>query len=129
MREKEFSILVVDDEPPVRNLLTAVLSPLFECTSVASAGEAIGMLESSAFHLALVDPGLPGMSGIALCRLIVNRFPGTTVIVISGDNDDQSIAEAMTAGAWDYLTKPFNLANLVSLVKRALESNRPGAVA
>lgn len=129
MREKEFSILVVDDEPPVRNLLTAVLSPLFECTSVATAGEAIGMLDSSVFHLALVDLGLPGMSGFALCRLIVNRFPGTAVIVISGDNDDQSIAEAMTAGAWDYVTKPFNLANLVSLVKRGLESNRPGAVA
>ena len=129
MPDTGISILIVEDEPPVRSLLTEILSPRFQCLSVESAGEAMRLMESRFFHLALVDIGLPGMSGLGLCRLIVNRSPGTVVVVISGNTDDQMVAEAMTAGASDYITKPFNLAHLVATVERLLKRHRPSAVA
>ncbi len=123
------SILIVDDQPAVRALLTEILSPAFQCTSVGSAGEAIALIESQLFHLALVDVGLPGMSGIGLCRLLVKLSPGTSVVVVSGNTDDQSVADSIKAGAVDYIKKPFNIADVIATVERALGKHRPDAVA
>lgn len=129
MPDTGISILIVEDEPQVRSLLTEILSPRFHCLSVESAGEALRLMESRFFHLALVDIGLPGMSGLGLCRLIVNRSPGTVVVVVSGNIDDQSVADAMKAGAADYITKPFDLAHALATIERALGRHLPGAVA
>jgi len=129
MRHTGISILIVEDEPPVCSLLTDILSPMFQCSSVESAGDAIRLMQSRFFHLALVDVGLPGMSGLGLCRLIVNRSPTTVVVMVSGNTDDQSVAEAMRAGASAYITKPFDLAHVVATVERALVRHLPGAVA
>lgn len=123
------SILIVEDEPAVRSLLTEILSPRFNCASVDSASEAIRLIESRYFRLALVDLGLPGMSGINLCKLILNRSPATVVIVVSGSTDSQSVAEAVKAGASGFITKPFHVAVVLSTVERALGRNSPGAVA
>ena len=123
------SILIVDDQPAVRALLTEILSPSFKCTTAGSAGEAIALIESQFFHLALVDVGLPGMSGIGLCRLLVKLSPGTSVVVVSGNTDDQSVADSMKAGAVDYIKKPFNIADVIATVERALGKQRPDAVA
>jgi DNA-binding response OmpR family regulator len=129
MPDTGIAILIVEDEPSVRSLLTEILSPRFQCSSVESAGEAIGLMESRFFHLALVDIGLPGMSGLGLCRLIVNRSPNTVVVVVSGNTDDRSVAEAMKAGAADYITKPFAVAHAVATVERALRRRFPWAAA
>jgi DNA-binding NtrC family response regulator len=124
-----FSILIVDDEPTVRTLLTEILSPMYRCSSTESAGEAIRLIDSRFFEVALVDMGLPGMTGLGLCQLMIKRSPKTVVIVVSGNSDDQSVAEAMKAGAADYIKKPFNLSHVIATVQRVLESQRPGAVA
>lgn len=129
MPDTGISILIVEDEPPVRSLLTEILSPRFQCLSVESAGEAMRLMESRFFHLALVDIGLPGMSGLGLCRLIVNRSPGTVVVVVSGNTDERSVADAMKAGAADYITKPFDLAHALAPVERALGRRFPWAAA
>lgn len=129
MPDTRISILIVEDEAPVRSLLTDILSPIYQCAGVESAGDALRLMQSRVFQLALVDVGLPGMSGLSLCRLIVNRTPSTAVVVVSGDTDDQSVAEAMKAGASDYITKPFSLAHAVETVQRVLERRLPGAVA
>lgn len=129
MQDTGISILVVQDEPRLRSMLTEILSTRFQCARAGSASEAIRQMESQFFHLALVDIGLPGMSGISLCRLIVNRSPRTVVVVVSGKTDAQSIAEAMKAGAVDYITKPFDVSEIVATVERALGRHLPGAVA
>ena len=123
------SILIVDDEPAVRSLLTEVLSAKFQCSSAESAGDAISLLETRFFDLALVDLGLPGMSGIGLCRLIVRLSPNTSLIVVSGNTDDESIAAAIKAGAVEYIKKPFNLVHVIATVERVLNCRRPDAVA
>jgi DNA-binding response OmpR family regulator len=129
MPDTGIAILIVEDEPPVRTLLTEMLSSRFHCSSVESAGEAIRVMGSQFFHLALVDIELPGMSGLGLCRLIVNRSPSTVVVVVSGNTDDRAVAEAMKAGAADYITKPFEVAHAVATVERALGRRFPWAAA
>lgn len=129
MLNTAISILIVDDEPPIQSLLLDALAPKFTCSTAESASNAIRLMEARFFHLALVDTGLPGMSGISLCRLIVNRSPQTVVVVISGNSDSQSIDEAMKAGATEYITKPFDLAHLVETVERALRRHLPKSVA
>ena len=129
MPDTRISILVVEDEAPVRSLLTDILSPMYQCSSVENAGDALRLMQVRSFHLALVDVGLPGMSGLSLCRLIVNRSPGTAVVVLSGDTDEQSVAEALKAGASDYITKPFDLAHALETVALVLRRRLPGAVA
>ena len=123
------SILIVEDEAPIRSLLTEILSPRFQCSAVENAGEAVALIESRSFDLALVDIGLPGMSGLSLCRFIVNESPSTVVIVVSGSTDTQSVADAIKAGASDYITKPFDLSEVVLTVERALKRNSPADVA
>ena len=129
MQNTEISILIVEDEPPIQTLLLDLLAPKYTCWSADSASSAIRLMGSYFCHLALVDTGLPGMSGISLCRLIVNRSPQTAVLVVSGNTDSLSIEEAMKAGATDYITKPFNLAQVVEAVERSLKRHLPKSVA
>jgi len=120
MQDKNISVLIVEDEQRVRSLLIEILSTKFKCSSVETASDAIRLMESNFFHLALVDMGLSGMSGITLCRLIFNRSPHTVVVVVSGNSDPQSIEEAMNAGAAHYISKPFDLSEVMLIVERAL---------
>lgn len=129
MQNTEIAILIVEDEPIIQSLLLDILTPKFKCSSAESASSAIRLMESGFFHLALVDSGLPGMSGISLCRLIVNRSPQTVVVVVSGNTDSQSMDEAMKAGAVEYITKPFNLAHVLETVERLLKRHLPKSVA
>lgn len=129
MQPTGISILVVEDEKRIRSQLTEILNSRFRCSGAESASEAIRLMESNFFQLALVDVGLPGMSGISLCRLIVNRSPRTVIVIISGSVDAQTLSEAMKAGAADYIIKPFNLSEVLMTVERALERHMPGAVA
>jgi len=129
MEDKAVSILIVDDERPVRTLLNLILTPIFHCESAETASEALSLTESKSFDLALVDMGLPGLSGLSLCRLIVKRNPRTSVVMISGETDDQSIAEALAAGAVDYIKKPFDLNHTIQRIQQIIEKRLPGAVA
>ena len=129
MPDTRISILIVEDDMLVRSLLTDILSPTYQCSSVETAGDALRLMQARVFRLALIDVGLPGMSGLTLCRLIVKRTPVTKVVLISGDTDEQSVAEAMRAGAADYITKPFNLPHAVETLERVLGRPLTDAVA
>ena len=129
MLNQRVSILIVDDEPAIRSLLEQTLDPRYDCVSIESAEEALRIMDAQAFHCALIDIGLPGMSGLTLCTMIVSRYPGTPVITISGDTDDLSIANALRAGAIYHLTKPFNLSEVLTAVESALERHNPNTTA
>lgn len=129
MENTEVSILIVEDEPPIQSILCDVLSSKYKCWGAESASSAIRLMETRFFHLALVDSGLPGMSGISLCRLIANRSPQTTVIILSGNTDSQLIEEAMKAGAVEFIAKPFDLSNILSTVERFVKRHLPESAA
>ena len=114
------SILVVDDEEPVRKLLTTYLSTDHDCIAAASADEACLLMSHSRFNLVLSDINMPGASGIELCQYVKKVSPETAVVMVSGMTDIQCAIESMRQGAFDYVTKPFGLPQLTMVVDRAL---------
>ncbi len=117
---KEISILIIDDEEPIRRLLALYLSDEYTCVTAGSADEATALLASSSFNLVMTDITMPGTSGIELCQYIQQAYPETVVIMVSGMTDINYAIEAMRHGAFDYVVKPFDLSHVLMAVDRGL---------
>lgn len=117
---KDISILIVDDEEPIRRLLSVYLSETYTCVTSSSADEAARLLSGRFFNLVLTDITMRGASGLELCQFVQKSRPETVVVMVSGMTDIQYAIEAMRHGAFDYITKPFDLAQVVLAVERAL---------
>ena len=117
---KKISILIIDDEEPIRRLLAMYLSEEYTCLTATSADEATELLASGSFSLVITDIAMPGTSGIELSQYIRQAYPETVVIMVSGMNDIKYAVDAMRHGAFDYLTKPFDLSQVLMAVDRAL---------
>jgi response regulator RpfG family c-di-GMP phosphodiesterase len=114
-------ILIVDDEAGVRELFASHLSEIFECTTAASADEALIELAARSYALVISDMMMPGRNGVELLREIRSRYPETAVIMISGVDRPQRVRDALRLGAADYLIKPCELDGVTLSVERALE--------
>ena len=115
-------ILVVDDETSIRLLLTTLLEPQgLEVMGAGSGGEALEILESFRPHVAIVDLQMPGMDGIETIQRLKERLPGVICVILTAHGSIQSAVQAMKAGAYDYLTKPFDNEQLLLVVRRAVE--------
>jgi signal transduction histidine kinase len=114
-------ILIVDDESGIRNLFAAWLSERFECSTAASADDALAILAVKTYALVISDMMMPGRNGVELLREIRSRYPETAVIMISGVDRPQRVRDALRVGAFDYLIKPCELDDLTLCVERALE--------
>lgn len=119
-RNKDVSILIIDDEEPIRRLLVTYLSDSYKCVAAASAAEAMTLLSGSSFNLVLSDINMPRTSGTELCKFINSAYPDTVVIMVSGMTDITYAVEAMRQGAFDYITKPFDLGQVQVSIDRAL---------
>jgi len=113
-------LLIIDDEPNVLSVLYALLGKTHECKTATNAAEAIEYLKEERYDLVLSDIMMPGMSGLELLAEINRLSRDTVVIMISGNLNIQSAIEAMRRGAFDYVTKPFNLSDVETAVARAL---------
>ena len=119
------SILVVDDDPAMRHLLSVILADHgWEARAVASAADALRELEARDFDLVLTDVRMPGMDGLALLREIQRLRPELTVIVMSAYGAHDAALEAMKAGAYDYVSKPFKPDEVVLVLRKAEERER-----
>jgi two-component system response regulator AtoC len=119
------SILVVDDDPAMRHLLSVILTDHgWEARAVASAPDALRELEARDLDLVLTDVRMPGMDGLALLREIQRLRPELTVIVMSAYGAQDAALEAMKAGAYDYVSKPFRKDEVVLVLRKAEERER-----
>ena len=114
-------ILVVDDDDIIRDTLCELLSQDHACQTAATAEEALARLEAQAFDLVLTDVSMPGLTGMDLLNRVVELYPGTPVIVVSGLSDQEQAQSLIGRGAFDYVLKPFRLEVVEDSVKRALE--------
>lgn len=114
-------ILLVDDSAVVLRSLSKFLSSKYTCFEAASVLEAFEMLKSHDFALVITDIIMPGLSGIELLRKVVEVYPQTAVIVVSGVDRPQRTLDAIRLGAFDYLIKPCDNEVLELTVARALE--------
>ena len=117
---RTIKILIIDDEPYVLSVLYSLLSPSHECKTASSAIEALEYLKEESYDLVLSDIMMPGMTGLELLAEITRLSRETVVILISGNLNIQSAIEAMRRGAFDYVTKPFNLSDVETAVARAI---------
>ncbi len=121
MEEGDTRILIVDDEEPVRKLFASCLGERYSCVTAAGAQEALVRLAGEPFALVISDVNMPGLSGVELLRRIVEHFPDTAVIMVSGVDRTQRVLDAVRVGAFDYLLKPCDMDTLELTVERALE--------
>ena len=114
-------ILIADDERHVRDLLCELLGGEYECRTAACAEDALALLRTEEFALVLSDISMGGLSGLDMLPRVAEIAPGTVVVMISGEQTIESAIRAMRAGAFDYITKPFELELVEAGVRRALE--------
>ena len=117
-------ILVVDDEAPIRTLVSQVLvGEGYEVVEVASAEDALKVFRDNHFPLVISDIRMGRMSGLELLDKIKRLRPETLVVIMSAYVSIDSAIAALKAGAYDYLIKPFeDLELIVSVVRRAMEN-------
>jgi DNA-binding NtrC family response regulator len=113
------SILIVDDELSIREACADVAAQTgMKATSVATAEEALDVLEQSAIDIVLTDLKLPGTSGLELIRRVHDTHPEVIVVVLTQYGTIDSAVEATRMGAADYVTKPFLIEELRSRLER-----------
>jgi DNA-binding NtrC family response regulator len=118
--KEDAKILVVDDEAIMRNLMLKILeNEGYRVTLANCHDEAINLLEKQDFQLVLTDVKMPGTDGFELLQEIKNRWPQTTVIVMTGYGDASSVKEALGMGADEYITKPFKSHEISLIMERA----------
>ncbi len=119
------NVLVVDDEEPFRRLLKKELTRKGYAVEVAADGsEALRLLRDRAFNVILLDVVRPGVDGISLMKKLKEDSGAPSVIVLTGKATVETAVEAMKNGAYDYLTKPYKLDELVVVIDRAYEFSR-----
>ncbi len=116
---KEFSVLIVDDEEPMRNLLALCLNDKYRCVTAGNAAEASSMLSKSYFNMLLTDLEMPGASGFELCKQVKDSGQDTLIVVVSGMTHIRYAIEAIKHGAFDYIAKPFDMDTIRMVMDRA----------
>lgn len=115
-------VLIVDDEENLRLVLSSMLRKQGFKTERASSGEdALSKLTDFDPDYVIADVRMPGMSGIQLCKAIAERDSDATVIVMSAFGSMDLALEAMKAGAYDYLAKPFKQEEVILALRKAQE--------
>jgi response regulator RpfG family c-di-GMP phosphodiesterase len=118
-------ILLADEDASVRNSLARALADTGHSAETAADGSsALVALTKRSFALALIDLDLQRMGGPELATVILERWPETALMVASRSADTLAAVGWMQAGAYDYLTKPFDLARVLARIDRALERRR-----
>jgi DNA-binding NtrC family response regulator len=113
------SVLIVDDEPLMRlSMVDALKEVGYEVRAAATGYEGRNVLSKEIFEIVITDLRLPGSDGLDLLQLCKQRSPRTEVIVITAHGSVETAIEAMKLGAYDYITKPFSMEELLLIVER-----------
>ena len=121
-------ILVVDDDASVAGALRRFLEVEGHACRVASnAADGLRMIGEQRPDLVLMDIRMPGVDGLQALDQVQAKYPGLSVVMMTGYGSSQTSIDAMKAGAFDYITKPTSLDSLRRLIARALEAGQPVA--
>lgn len=114
------SILIVDDEEIIRDLLTEVLED-YNISIACDGQEAIDKIKDNSYNLVITDLRMPNVSGEEVVKYARETSPKTQVIVISGYSSLHTVSQSITHGACAFLSKPFSIKELIETVESALE--------
>lgn len=118
-------IFIIDDEERMLSMLEKVLTRHgYAVYSCADSRKALSLLEEQPFDVVLTDLRMPEVGGIDILKFVKERMPDTIVVVMTAFGSIDSAVEAMKVGAYDYLSKPFKMEELLLILERALEKRR-----
>jgi two-component system response regulator HydG len=116
---KGLAILLVDDEPLMRlSMVDALEAVGYDVQAAASGTEGIEAIRQKTFDLVITDLRLPGSDGLAVLKSAKDKAPQTEVVVITAHGSVETAVGAMKLGAFDYITKPFQMDELLLIVER-----------
>ena len=122
--EEKVDILVVDDEEIIRSLFTDLLSEEgYEVTRANNGKEAIERLKEKSFQIAFIDVHMPIMNGIETVRAIRELSPSTEIVMMDSF-PDIFLEQALKEGAITCIHKPFNIQEIIEVVKEILEKGQ-----
>jgi len=123
--ESEFSVLVVDDNESIREVLAVILSGSgYRCESAKNGVEAMQRVRQARFDAVVTDLEMPEMDGIALTREIRQHFSSLPVMVMTGHSDEEHRETAFRVGAREFLGKPFDLPDLIRKLHGMLHGHK-----
>ena len=118
-------ILIVDDEKSMRDVLSIMLKRAgYAVTEAADGPEAIAHIQKDIFDLVITDLKMPNMDGLEVLKAVKEASAGTVVLMMTAFASPESAVEAMKRGAFDYLTKPFQIDEVQLIIRNALEQRR-----
>src|SRR5947208_10289495 len=118
-------LLLVEDEAPLRAAIAEQLRDRGYHVEQADTGEAaLAKLADFAFDVIITDLRLPGIDGAAVVDAAVERYPDIVAIVVTGFGTVKDAVEAIKRGAWDFVSKPFQIDELLHALDAALEQRR-----
>src|SRR6266516_6673804 len=125
MSDSSKHLLLVEDEPLLREAVAAQLAGRGYLVREADSGEtAVAQLTEFAFDIILTDLRLPGIDGSAVVEAAVERYPHIIAIVVTGFGTVKDAVEAIKRGAWDFVSKPFQIDELLHVLDSAIEQRR-----
>ncbi len=117
-------VWIIDDEESIRTICTSALEDLFKVESFANASEALLQLNSSQPDLIITDIKMPGMSGLEFLDKVSEKFPEIPTIIITAHANIDNALSAYKGGAFEYLTKPFDINEIRKLAIKATKTKK-----
>jgi DNA-binding NtrC family response regulator len=118
------SILIVDDEVGPRESLRLILKPVYEIHTAADGDEALRCIQDKDIDVVTLDLKMPGMSGFEVLRGIKKLKDDIEVIIVTGYGTLKNAQEAIHHGAGDFISKPFNIPDVISIVSKSFMRRR-----
>jgi DNA-binding NtrC family response regulator len=115
------TVLVVDDEEGVRASVRAILEETCDVLEAANGAQALEVMKAHEIDLVMLDQRMPGEAGIDVLPRIKAADPSTVVVIATAVRELRTAVEALKRGAYDYLTKPFDVDDILMLAQRALD--------
>ena len=125
MIQTQGTVLIVDDERSIRVSLRTILTNIgFEIVEAARGEEALSLIRTAQFDAVLLDINMPGIGGVEVCRQMRQEFARLPIVMLTVQGSEDRKVEALDAGADDYITKPFQLRELIARLKAAVRRNK-----
>lgn len=118
--KKNISILAVDDDKTLRDLLEKILTRIgYEVDTAVDGEEAVDKLRQKQYHLVISDIKMPRLNGFELLKVVREKYPEIGMIMMTAFGDSLSIKDSLLLGADEYITKPFKSSEITLIVERA----------
>ena len=122
-------VLIIDDDPGVLKLLSSALGRKnMLATTSENGGAALAALEGESFDVILLDLGLPDINGLELIHSLRKVAPGSRIVIITADTTSDTLVRAIREKAFEYVRKPFELADMMEVVERAATAPEEPAI-